>query len=91
MVLQQLVRDAFESFVGPSQCTFIRQRCTYDFSRLTGSTSNVLIKHTKMATADAEVVDCNYRFLKNYTFPVKDIPHLSINDEEAVRKIDANV
>ena len=44
-----------------------------------------------MATADAEVADCNCRFIKNYTFPVKDIPHLSINDEEAVRKIDANV
>ena len=53
--------------------------------------SRVTKTTTTMAAADAEVADTNYKFIKHYTFPVKDIPHLSINDEEAIRKIDANV
>ena len=44
-----------------------------------------------MAAADAEVANSDRKFIKNYTFPVENIPRLSISNEEAIRRIDDNV
>ena len=44
-----------------------------------------------MAAANAEVGDNNFKIIKNYSFPVQEVPRFPCSSKEAINRIDAGV